>query len=325
MLSSNVQVFSDPDQYVETVRPASAELTLVGSGRFAARLTRVDLHHLWMQRFTESLPRVMHWNRSDRAAITFQTLPGPAVRWGRMELDPSTLIRLGDAPDGFQRLSGPATFAAMSLPRDRLGALGAVMAGYDITPPRDDMKVTPSAAAMAKLQRLHAASARLADHAPDVIAHPAAAYGLEQALTEAMIECLSGAEPAADSSSQRRHEKIMRKFHMMIEGHSEEAIYIPDLCAAVGVSQRTLNVCCHESLGVSPKRFLLHRRMRLARRSLGQADAATTTITEIAARFGFWNFGRFAVEYRGLFGEGPSATLARTARQYGAAMLAGCK
>jgi transcriptional regulator GlxA family with amidase domain len=62
---------------------------------------------------------------------------------------------------------------------------------------------------------------------------------------------------------------------------------------------------------MGPKRYLLPRRMRLARRALRQAAPAAASVTDIATRFGFWQLGRFAVEYQSLFGESPSATLRR--------------
>ena len=51
--------------------------------------------------------------------------------------------------------------------------------------------------------------------------------------------------------------------------------------------------------------------MHLARRALRENAPTATTVTEIATRFGFWQFGRFAGEYKSLFGELPSTTLAR--------------
>ena len=55
--------------------------------------------------------------------------------------------------------------------------------------------------------------------------------------------------------------------------------------------------------------------MHLARRALVQAVPGTTTVTEIATANGFWELGRFAVEYRALFGEAPSVSLRRPAEE----------
>jgi AraC-like DNA-binding protein len=167
------------------------------------------------------------------------------------------------------------------------------MAGRDLTPPRDTMIVTPPPSAMTKLQRLHAAAGHLAETAPEIIANPDAARGLEQALIEAMVGCLHNNKAPEDSVAQRQHELIMRRFRRVVEENPDQPLYIPELCKAIGVSERTLRVCCQEQLGVGPKRYLLFRRLHLARRALRKALPDTTTVTEIATRYGFWHFRPF--------------------------------
>ena len=60
---------------------------------------------------------------------------------------------------------------------------------------------------------------------------------------------------------------------------------------------------------MGPKQYLVLRRIHLARRALRAANPTVASVTEIATRYGFWHFGRFAGLYRSIFGEAPSATL----------------
>jgi len=136
----------------------------------------------------------------------------------------------------------------------------------------------------------------------------------QQALISAMVGCLAHQEGSETGLAQGQHAIVMRRFRRMIEENPEQALYIPEICKAIRVPDRTLRRCCQEHLGIGPKRYLLLRRLHLVRRELRHARPETTTTTEIATRFGFWQLGRFAVEYQSLFGESPSATLSRQPR-----------
>ena len=135
--------------------------------------------------------------------------------------------------------------------------------------------------------------------------------GAEQALARATIACLT--EPAATENFRQRRPQmaIMRRFEQILEANPDEPLYVTDVCAAIGVTDRTLRLHCQDHLGMNPQRYLWLRRMHLARRALALADGAVKTVTEIANDHGFGELGRFAVSYRKLYGEAPSVTLRR--------------
>jgi AraC-like DNA-binding protein len=310
MPSSAVRTFTDPDDYAAAIRQGTIELTVTGRGDFTAKITRIDLHRLWMQLFSEDLPRVSHvagWG--GRAIIAFRTQPGPRLLRSGVEMEPTDVLRHSEGQSYHQLSSGFACYASMSLPVEEMASVGAALAGCDLTPPRDALIVVPSPSAMAKLLRLHAAAGQLAEDAPAVIAHPEAARSLEQALIGAMVGCLGAGQVREDRSALRHHAMILRRFRRVVEENPDQPLYIPELCGSIGVSGRTLRACCQEQLGMSPKRYLLLRRMHLARRALRESAPTATTVTDIATQYGFWQFGRFAGEYKSLFGELPSATL----------------
>jgi AraC-like DNA-binding protein len=82
-----------------------------------------------------------------------------------------------------------------------------------------------------------------------------------------------------------------------------------DLCSALNVRIRTLYYAFQEFYGVSPIKYLRLVRYARARRDLLIAAPENTTVTDVAAKWHFWHFGRFSIEYKSLFGESPSETL----------------
>lgn len=310
MPSIIVRGFTDPDDYAAAILAVNADLTVTARGRFEAKQTWIGLDDLWMQRFSENLPRIVHSAAgAGRTGIMFRTKPGADLYWNRTEMTASSFIRLNEGHDGFQRSSGPVSFGGISLPFETLLSAVADISGHDLKRHPDRLDFVPTPTAVAKLHQLHAEAGDLAKNAPEVIACAGSARGLRQALIQAMIGCLSTPDTAEDVSAQRRHEKIMRQFFAMISEHPGEAIYIADICADLGVPERTLRFCCYETLGISPKQYLFRRRMQLAKQALRKASGSATSVTAVACDLGFWNFGRFAVEYRRLFGESPSTTL----------------
>ena len=108
MPSSAVQTFTDPDDYSAAIRATRAELTVTGRGHFAAKITRIDLHRLWMQRFSDNLPRVAHSAAmTGRAIISFRTKPGPSLLWSGVEMQPTNIIRHSQGKDSFSTHPGP--------------------------------------------------------------------------------------------------------------------------------------------------------------------------------------------------------------------------
>src|SRR5262249_51292582 len=79
-----------------------------------------------------------------------------------------------------------------------------------------------------------------------------------------------------------------------------QPIRMTDIVAATGAPERTLRKHFSRFLGLGPLNFLRQLRLAAAREAL---LATSSSITDIATRFGFGHFGRFSRDYRRRFGE----------------------
>ncbi len=211
----------------------------------------------------------------------------------------------------------------MSLSADELAAASQAIAGCDLAAPASDRLLRPPPHLLARLLRLHQAAGDLAATVPDILAHTEVARAIEQELVRVMINCLMADGDGEAHSDRRYHKSVMRRFEEMLEANLDRPLYLTEICAVIGVSERVLRLHCMEHLGMGPHRYLWLRRMNLVRRALTRSDPQVTTVTTIANDHGFAELGRFAVGYRNLFGESPSATLRRPADGHGNVAAAG--
>jgi transcriptional regulator GlxA family with amidase domain len=103
--------------------------------------------------------------------------------------------------------------------------------------------------------------------------------------------------------------EIVARVNAFLRENLGEAVTVPELSRIAGVSERTLRAAFHDVIGMSPKQHLIRQRLHAAHAALCAADPQSTTVTDIAMAFGFFELGRFARRYRRVFGEVPSRTL----------------
>ena len=313
MPSSAVHTFIDPDMYFAGIRNLQIDGVITKRGEFRAESTRIDLHRLWMHRFDESLPRVMRITPSGkRSLILFATNPGqPTMQVSGIETSQDQIAMFGLDRPYYLRSSAACGWGTMSLTPEDLASASEAIIGHPLTPPSFPLWNTPPAPVASRLSQLHEAAGHLAKTAPDILAKPEVARAIEEALLEIMVLCLTEGHSGDVRNVHRHRANVMRRLEEVLTAEPDRPLYMPQLCATVGASYTMLRDCCHDYLGISPKRYLWLRRMHLVRRALRVADAERTTVTEIATDYGFWELGRFAVAYRSLFGEAPSTALRR--------------
>ena len=103
--------------------------------------------------------------------------------------------------------------------------------------------------------------------------------------------------------------QIIRRSMDFVDQHTGEYVSLEQLASAAEVSERTLRHAFQQYFGLAPMQYLNRRTLHQVRRCLKAADPSVATVTEIATQFGVWELGRFARDYRSLFGELPSETL----------------
>ena len=316
MPRSVTSVFSELEDFETALRKEGClGLLTTGRGQFRARLTQITLHRLRLAGGDEQLSRIAFVAvPHDMVLISFPIGAASSLIWDGIGVRAGEIMIIGPGRRVHARTDGPCRWGAIWLPAEELIRYGRALTGAPFSVPPVARCWRPPPAAGRYLRQLHAAAIRVAKTQPQALVDAEAAHGLEQQLIGILVECLTGlVDKRVPAIGQCQN--ILGRFEDLLQAEPARNLRMAEICSALAVSDRQLRILCAGHLGIKPIAYIRLRRMSLVRRALGQCEGnGGANVTEIARRHGFHNGGSFAASYRNLFGELPSATLARGLR-----------
>ena len=220
-------------------------------------------------------------------------------------------MTFGPGHRGHMRTRGPCQWGTICVAAKELAYClhGSAELSFPIPPVAQRWRAPP--AAYRCVRQLHAAIIRVAKVRPDAIVRAEIAHAMEQELIEALAECLSAGQACQETPAARRHPEVMVRFEDILQTQPSGHLRAKELSAAIRVSERLLDKCCKEVLGMSPTSYIRLRALHEVHRILHSEESRTMSVSRVARSHGFQGLGHFAAAYRSLFGELPSASLSR--------------
>lgn len=304
---------SDAAEHAGLTRGWSLEFTQLSSGRFDGSLIDIRLDRMQILRDvanTALAKRGRAWDGSIVFSLPIEA-QGEGRFAGRPLVFPACLVTDGQ---DLVELCTPQSLDLACIAVNRSWLLEMAEAqGRKLAAQRLRSGRTGLHGSTPTMRRLkHAVADVFADlpRLTQALDHAGSRGGLENALADLLLDTLS-AEEGEPVSTVTPQKKIADRARAYVMEHAERQPTIDDICRHVGVSRRKLQNCFHDAFGFSPTQFLRMMRLDGVRRDLRAAAGGAVSIGEIASRWGFWHWSRFAGEYRALFGELPSQTLRR--------------
>lgn len=141
--------------------------------------------------------------------------------------------------------------------------------------------------------------------APD--GHDDASRLLAHSLLHTFDNNLVGDERGTVRDARDATQSVVRLAQRIIESRAHDDLTMSDIARECHVTPRALQYAFRRHLDCTPHAYLRQVRLDLVHQVL--RDGSVPTVGDAAARFGFFNPGRFASEYRQVFGENPGQTL----------------
>ena len=145
---------------------------------------------------------------------------------------------------------------------------------------------------------------------------PASSRGEGVVFVEALVEIAVrsllayGEDRALTPQGRLNSVRIVKACEDFASASRDQSLTLAELAGASGASERRVRYAFYDCYKMSPIAHLRLAALDAVRAQLLQGPAMADAVTRAASDFGFWHLGRFAGQYKVLFGELPSETIA---------------
>lgn len=300
--------FDDFEEYESAFAGSSIDLRKLEAGRFRAKLLQLEVGPIRLAYTRHS--SVIELSGTAQPGFRSFGLPMPAsppALWCRAPTSSRT-VSVFDASGGFEAVT-PAGFETVvfSVSAEYLARLGesvGVGVPREILPNAEVVTCEPGP--MQELRQSLLRIVRTVMNDASLEKCPSLRTELEEDIPSRLLGALADRSPHPRPVALHLRQRALRGALEHIAALPNEMLGIAELCRATGASERTLRRAFTEGLGVSPNAYLRARRLNGSYRELRRG----VRVNEAANHWGFWHMGQFAADYRRMFGELPSSTLA---------------
>jgi AraC family ethanolamine operon transcriptional activator len=302
--------FDDIDALAASAVAWDQEYEQIGRGPFHGRLTQLLLDRLQLGREAWS-PGVLQRGSAPAGTWMFGL---PLVAKGSLHIrrrpaPPGQLLAATSHDDIGFAATGPTDLMIVVLPTPLIDQWVQARRGID----RFDVDL-PSPRWQVPIAEMTRRASELLDLLQTLTALPndfltgRSLSQVEAQIFDVILDMIPSAEIIEPLHNRAR---IARAVLKLLQERLDDPPSVTELCLAVGARERTLYLSCIEAFGRPPATLLAELRLNAAHRALLHPDR-DTSVTAVAALYGFTHFGRFAAVYRRQFGELPSTTFAKT-------------
>jgi AraC-like DNA-binding protein len=294
----------------EAVHGSHVDVMQIGRGRLRGSLSHVGIgdFSLSIGAFNVGM-RTQRTSRDDKLIIGMLLAAEQRVaHWSfDMQLNDVLVIPPRLEHDGV--FHGASAYAAMRFDLDEVTSLfggEARLSDPDTWRIRGHFRADPTTGSAAS-RRLVRIMSHLRTHKDGLT--PSTADFWKRSIVECVAANVMSSQPPDGTGWLPSARRLIRRVEDYLDDAGTRPVHVSEICAALGVSRRTLHRAFQEVFGLGPVTFLRHKRLCTVHSILRDSPPGSTTVAAQAMQQGFYELGRFAQYYAAMFGERPSQTL----------------